>query len=224
MPVDARREFVKIRIIFGGEADTVTAGTLAGAGCFRCDSCGYAIALHELDEVPPCPHCAGMDFRRSSMFGELALAEPTGAPVPMPEWLPGARDALVAEGEYLAYEDGERVHVVPLEEGWTRVGRSLSAQLRFDDPTVSRRHALLHRQSDRTRILDDRSLNGVLVNGSRVEMRELQDGDQIAIGRFVLHYISLRAGAAREADDGAAVAAPEPAGRFAARRAASAVG
>ena len=28
------------------------AGTLAGAGSFSCDECGFAIALHELDEVP----------------------------------------------------------------------------------------------------------------------------------------------------------------------------
>src|SRR5207244_4129659 len=110
---------VRIRTISGGETDTVPAGTLAGAGCFRCDSCGYAVALQELDEVPPCPHCGGRDFRRSSMFGELALAEATGditsAP---PEWLEEARSALVARGDYVAYEDDSRVRVVGLQQGW----------------------------------------------------------------------------------------------------------
>jgi predicted RNA-binding Zn-ribbon protein involved in translation (DUF1610 family) len=183
---------VNIRTISGGETDTVPAGTLAGAGCFRCDSCGYAVALQELDEVPGCPHCGGSDFRRSSMFGEFARAEPVGDRPPPPDWLEDAREALVAAGDYLAYEDDERVRVVALQEGWTRVGRSLSARIRFDDPTVSRRHALVHRQEDGTRILDDRSLNGVFVNGAHVDMRELEDGDQIAIGRFQLHYISLR--------------------------------
>ena len=47
---------------------------------------------------------------------------------------------------------------------------------------------------DAVRILDDRSLNGVFVNGARVDMRELEDGDQVAIGRFNLHFISLREG------------------------------
>src|SRR3712207_7058553 len=61
-----RSALVNIRTIWGGETDTVPAGTLAGAGCFRCDSCGYAVALQELDEVPGCPHCGGSDFRRSS--------------------------------------------------------------------------------------------------------------------------------------------------------------
>jgi hypothetical protein len=183
---------VNIRTISGGETATVIAGTLAGAGCFRCATCGYKVALQELDEVPPCPHCEGRDFRRSSMFGEFARAEPVGDHEDAPDWLQEARDALVAVGEYVAYEDDDRVRVVALQEGWTRVGRSLSAHIRFDDPTVSRRHALIHRQGGGARILDDRSLNGVFVKGCRVDMRELEDGDEVAVGRFHLHYISLR--------------------------------
>jgi pSer/pThr/pTyr-binding forkhead associated (FHA) protein len=115
-----------------------------------------------------------------------------------PAWLSDARDALVAIGDYLAYEAEERVRVLPLQDGWTRVGRSLSAHVRFDDPTVSRRHALIH--SDRTgaRILDDRSLNGVFVNGKRIDWRELDDGDEIAVGAFRLYYV--RVGAKAEAE------------------------
>jgi pSer/pThr/pTyr-binding forkhead associated (FHA) protein len=125
------------------------------------------------------------------MFGEFSIAEATGPVEIEPDWLEEARDALVAAGDYLAFEDDERVRVVSLQEGWTRVGRSLSAHIRFDDPTVSRRHALVHRQESGVRILDDRSLNGVFVNGSHVDMRELADGDQVAVGRFCLHFISL---------------------------------
>jgi hypothetical protein len=184
-----------IRIIFGGETETVHAGTLAGAGCFRCESCGYAVALHELDEVPPCPNCEGEDFRRSSLFAELELAEARGSDTVDPEWLDEAREALVADGDYVAYEDGERVRVTALQDGWTRIGRSLAAHIRFDDPTVSRRHAMLHREGSSARVLDDRSLNGVFVNGAHVEMRELADGDSIDIGRFCLHFIRVGAGA-----------------------------
>src|SRR5207244_8289146 len=94
---------VIIRTIPGGETDTVPAGTLAGAGCFRCDSCGYAVALQELDEVPACPHCGAADSRRSSMFGELSMAEATGDRDPEHEWLDEAREALVTSADYLAY-------------------------------------------------------------------------------------------------------------------------
>jgi predicted nucleic acid-binding Zn-ribbon protein len=171
--------------------EAFSAGTLAGAGSFRCDSCGFAIALHELDEVPLCPTCGGRKFRRSSLFGESAPAESSQPVDGAPEWLAAAREALVADGDYLAFENDERVQVVPLQDGWTRVGRSLSAHLRFDDPTVSRRHALVYRDDSGARILDDRSLNGVFVRGERVELAELQDGDEIAVGRFRLYFVSL---------------------------------
>ncbi len=170
--------------------EAFSAGTLAGAGSFRCDSCGFAVALQELDEVPACPQCGGRRFKRASIFGRSArneIQQVHGAP----DWLPEARDALVSTGDYLAFHTDERVQVVPLQDGWTRIGRSLSAHVRFDDPTVSRRHALLYRDDSGARVLDDRSLNGVFKNGERVELAELDDGDEIAIGRFRLYFITL---------------------------------
>jgi pSer/pThr/pTyr-binding forkhead associated (FHA) protein len=135
------------------------------------------------------------------MFGEHVRAEPVGDREAAPDWLEEAREALVANGDYLAYEDDDRVRVVAIQEGWTRVGRNLSAHIRFDDPTVSRRHALIHRHDGGARILDDRSLNGVFVNGRHVDMRELEDGDEVTIGRFHLHFISLREHAGRSGPD-----------------------
>ena len=83
------------------------------------------------------------------------------------------------------------MRAVPLTREWTRIGRSLAADVRFDDPTVSRRHALIVRQADGVRVLDDRSLNGVFVNGERVEWRTLEDGDEILVGRYRLHYLDV---------------------------------
>lgn len=176
--------------------EAFAAGTLAGAGSFRCESCGFAVALHELDEVPACPQCGGDKFKRASMFMQprgpgVDTAEHDQIPdVDEPDWLEDARDALVADGDYIAFDD-DHSRVVPLQNGWTRVGRSLSAHIRFDDPTVSRRHALIHRDRTGTRILDDRSLNGVFLNGQRVDWRELEDGDEIAIGAFRLYFIRI---------------------------------
>jgi DNA-directed RNA polymerase subunit RPC12/RpoP len=171
--------------------EAFSAGTLAGAGSFRCDSCGFAVALHELDHVPSCPECGGRRFRRSSLFGEEIAKVERRDVDDQPGWLADARQALVREGDYLAFEDDRRVRVVPLQDGWTRIGRSLSAHVRFDDPTVSRRHALIYRDEAGARVLDDRSLNGVFRNGERVELAELEDGDEIEIGRFRLFYVSL---------------------------------
>ena len=80
-----------------------------------------------------------------------------------------------------------------LQREWTRIGRSLAADIRFDDPTVSRRHALIVRQPDGLRVLDDRSLNGVFVNGERVEWSALADSDEIVIGRHRLYFLDLPA-------------------------------
>jgi hypothetical protein len=172
--------------------DSFSSGTLAGAGCFRCGTCGFAVALHERDEVPACPHCGGEDFRRSSIFGELEPREPTDAgEVESPDWLSEAREAVEREGDYLAFDEDGQLRVLGLDGGWTRIGRSLAADIRFDDPTVSRRHAMVHRAEGVTRVLDDRSLNGVFVNGNRVDMRTLSDGDELTIGRFRLYFLSL---------------------------------
>ena len=106
-----------------------------------------------------------------------------------PEWVDERRAELTVPGKYLAYEDSGNQLVVPLAGEWTRIGRSLSAEVRFDDATVSRRHALVVNQEDGVRVLDDRSLNGVLVNGRRVEWSPLRDGDEIGIGRHAIFYL-----------------------------------
>jgi hypothetical protein len=120
------------------------------------------------------------------------VREPSGPhEVDFPDWLAEARETLDHAGDFVAYDEDGKLRLVELNCGWTRIGRSLAADVRFDDPTVSRRHAMLHREDGTARILDDRSLNGVFVNGERVEMRELSDGDELTIGRFRLYYLSL---------------------------------
>jgi FHA domain len=122
-----------------------------------------------------------------------------------PSWVSEARANLTVPGKYLAYEESGRRLVVPVAREWTRIGRSLAADVRFDDATVSRRHALIVSQADGVRVLDDRSLNGVYVNGRRVEWSPLRDGDEIAVGRHSLWFIdSATVGAAAPPE-------PEPA-------------
>lgn len=167
------------------------AGTLAGAGSFSCERCGFAVALREQDQVPACPSCGGSSFKRSSMFGGTLSDAAPRLDGSHPEWLDEARASLVAAGDYLAYEEDARARVVSLQDGWTRIGRSLAAHVRLDDPTVSRRHALVYRSPEGAKVLDDRSLNGVFRNGERVELAPLHDNDTITIGRFNLHFISV---------------------------------
>ncbi|MGH2831862.1 MAG: FHA domain-containing protein [Solirubrobacteraceae bacterium] len=172
-------------------------GTMAGAGSFRCQNCGYVLTLAPSDLLLQCPECSGEDFARASLF---TAASPERAHLGHAQteseesagWLAAARAQIEQPGNYLAYEDDGELKVVPLIREWTRIGRSLAADIHFDDPTVSRRHALIVRQHDGVRVLDDRSLNGVFVNGERVEWRALRDGDEILVGRYRLGFLSLR--------------------------------
>ena len=155
-----------------------------------------------------------MDPRESSdvqATGTLPLSGQASVPVQPPAavererpvWLQDARLGLTQPGKYLAYEESGRQVVTPLNQEWTRIGRSLAADIRFDDATVSRRHALVVSQAEGVRVLDDRSLNGVYVNGERVEWAPLTDGDEISIGRHSIFFL-----------DTATVGSPSPEAAF----------
>lgn len=181
--------------------ESLTAGTMAGKGSFRCEHCGFVLTLSHEDAMPACPSCGGERFGRASLFAAGSIvARAAGAGAADEDDVRGllesAGDRLDDAGQYLVYRDGDRTQVVPIAREWTRIGRSLAADVRFDDPTVSRRHALIVRQADGVRVLDDRSLNGVFVNGERVEWRALCDGDEIVVGRYRLHFVEIAAGAA----------------------------
>ncbi len=192
--------------------ESLSAGSFVGAGSFRCENCDYALTLDGTEMLTACPSCGGTTFLRASLFkterisSETSTAEQTmeGALVEPPSTASAERVAEVRAdieqpGEYLVYEDSGELHTVALTREWTRIGRSLAADVRFDDPTVSRRHALIVRHPDGVRLLDDRSLNGVFVNGSRIDGRALEDGDEIIVGRYRLSFVRVEETAAQAA-------------------------
>jgi hypothetical protein len=200
MPVDKGAEMQRM----------LSSGTITGAGSFRCLDCDYVLTLIGSEILADCPRCGGEDFARASLFragrldgGSSELSEDTLAGPHSPAAVSreqAEHDAAVAAarervtedpGEYLVYEESGQWRTVALTREWTRIGRSLAADVRFDDPTVSRRHALIVRQPDGVRVLDDRSLNGVFVNGARIEGQTLNDGDEILVGRYRLSFFSV---------------------------------
>jgi FHA domain len=150
---------------------------------------------HAQTSIDPIPKIGGGAMEERITDVENTGALPTGAESAepprreRPAWVDDARAGLSVPGKYLAYEESGRHIVLALSREWTRIGRSMAADLRFDDATVSRRHALVVNQSEGVRVLDDRSLNGVYVNGRRVEWSPLTDGDEVAIGRHTLHFM-----------------------------------
>ena len=86
--------------------------------------------------------------------------------------------------------NGERL---PLAPPGIVIGRGNDADLRIDDPGVSRKHIEIRVEeaqdlggAPRITVLDLGSTNGVLVNGKRVERAALADGATIKIGNTTM--------------------------------------
>jgi hypothetical protein len=174
-----------------GGSEIHQAGERTVAGSLTCLGCGYQLSLSALDSLPRCPACGGDRFRRHRLFDEetmdVGVVEAATRP---PEWLDELREHATEPGHYLAYETADGPKLVRLDDGWTRIGRSHTAGICLDHPTVSRRHALIvQTPGGELRALDDRSLNGLFVNGEKTDWAELSDGDELEIGRYRLYVL-----------------------------------
>ena len=69
----------------------------------------------------------------------------------------------------------------------TVLGRGADADLRLDDPGVSRRHAEIV-LSDPPRLNDLGSTNGTFLDGERVQSAELYDGARVGLGSLTLVF------------------------------------
>lgn len=172
--------------------ESLTSGTLAGTGSFRCEVCGHVITMTSGGILPACPGCDGATFTRASLFStgtRFQRVVTDDPPTAGHAALDAASDALQEAGRFLVFQDSGEVRTVPVAGDSMRIGRSLAAELRFEDPTVSRRHAVLLVEAGGVRVLDDRSLNGVFVNGERVVSQLLVNGDEVVIGRYRLRFV-----------------------------------
>jgi pSer/pThr/pTyr-binding forkhead associated (FHA) protein len=135
------------------------------AGARFCSSCGSALVEGE----ETLSHTTLED--RDSTAEIAAIAD-------LPE---GKGLVIVARGP----NEGS-TYMVDTDE--VTVGRHPESSIFLDDITVSRRHSLIERDGDGFVIRDVGSLNGTYVNHDRVDRRDLVDGDEIQVGRFVLIF------------------------------------
>jgi hypothetical protein len=75
-----------------------------------------------------------------------------------------------------------------LTEATTVIGRATEAQLRLNDPGVSRRHAEIRREGNEMLLFDLASTNGVRVNAMPVTRHRLLNGDRIELGSTTLIF------------------------------------
>jgi adenylate cyclase len=90
---------------------------------------------------------------------------------------------------------GGQPRLYELKDGSTiHIGRAASNDITLPHSSISRSHALLEGRHDAWVVRDQRSANGVLVNGVRVERAELKSGDIICLGDIKLRFENMTSG------------------------------
>jgi pSer/pThr/pTyr-binding forkhead associated (FHA) protein len=171
-----------------------------------CTECGH----RNPDDARFCSQCGKRLAREEAPGGEESPGETTstitfGAPV-KPEAAEdraalndadaAAVDALPAGSALLVVQRGPSAGSrFLLDTDVVGAGRHPESEIFLDDVTVSRRHAEFRRGPHGYRVADVGSLNGTYVNRDRIDEVELQNGDEVQIGKYRLVYFASHAGA-----------------------------
>ena len=147
-----------------------------------------------------CPECGFQNPEAANYCAKCGalLVRDSGAETTM-TYLPDERDEDAAEiledlgvkGPALVVRSGGgRVGETFHPEGErTTIGRSPDCEIFLDDVTVSRKHAVLVRRDGSFFIEDLGSLNGTFLNRRRIESGQLNDGDELQIGKYRLTFL-----------------------------------
>jgi pSer/pThr/pTyr-binding forkhead associated (FHA) protein len=76
--------------------------------------------------------------------------------------------------------------VFELETGFLTIGRGENCSVRFDpagERIASKQHAFIEAKPDGYYLTDNQSTNGTLVNGDRIQVTRLNNGDTIHFGK-----------------------------------------
>ena len=84
---------------------------------------------------------------------------------------------------------GEEGEYFVLSSNVTTIGRHADSDITLDDITVSRRHSEIHQSSGQYIVRDAGSLNGTYVNQRRIDVVELQQGDELQVGKYRLVFL-----------------------------------
>jgi len=146
-----------------------------------CAECGY----QNPEAARYCAKCGALLSREES--GETTE---TFSPEEAAELLDTLDDMGVRGAALVVRSGGGRSGETFAPEGdRTTIGRSPECGIFLDDVTVSRRHAMLQQRDGRWTIEDQGSLNGTFVNRERVDSAQLEDGDEIQIGKYRLTFL-----------------------------------
>jgi len=152
-----------------------------------CAECGALAQGQERSEAPYFPPSNSDVTGTVHSFGTTNSTESGSHPPVAAQDLtpvePGTAVLMIVRGPAA----GTRIELVGDQ---MTVGRSPETDIFLDDITVSRQHAHFDRVGDTWVLVDLGSLNGSYVNRERVDQVELEQGDEIQIGKYRFHYVT----------------------------------
>jgi hypothetical protein len=174
-------------------------------GLYRVRSRTLASSTSQQAPAAPAPGLPTAGPQRPGGYGYPPAAAPAGAP-PMPAAPPpGARPGGYGYPQPAAAPRPGVAPAAPMAGGRTRywieingtrhqisrptlvLGRSTDADVRIDDPGVSRRHCEIRTGTPST-IQDLGSTNGIVVDGQHTTRATLRDGSRIVVGSTTVIY------------------------------------
>jgi pSer/pThr/pTyr-binding forkhead associated (FHA) protein len=78
--------------------------------------------------------------------------------------------------------------IFELENDTVLIGRKPDCDIMIDDKQISKHHARILKDATHHAIEDLGSMNGMCINGKRVQRALLRDGDRIKLAEIVLVY------------------------------------
>ncbi len=147
-----------------------------------CPECGF----QNLESANYCSRCGALLVTEADVDVTMTFSAEE-----LEEERSEALEDLGVEGPALVVRSGggRTGEQFPLDRTQTTIGRSPDCDIFLDDVTVSRRHAIVARGSAAFTIEDLGSLNGTFLNRRRIERADLENGDEVQIGKYRLTFL-----------------------------------
>jgi pSer/pThr/pTyr-binding forkhead associated (FHA) protein len=137
------------------------------------------------DDAPCCGACA-----HAQEVQTRGRAEPTSAPLlhaPVEGGIPRGVMIVIVSGRELG-------RTIPLHETELVVGRARDADVRIDDPVISRRQCRFVFRDDHVYVEDLDSSCGTYVDDEKVRSAALRDGQRVLVGNTIFVVRSTATG------------------------------
>jgi len=164
----------------------------------------FALIFSSRRNKKQCPNCKKLVYKNAEIcpycgYSFVIKIEPQEKSIPVTEEIKLEEDKtkIVKKSFVTAWltiiegKDKGKVFDV-ISEGTTSIGRDLNNDIVLDDSTISRKHAKISFKNGKYFIHDLASTNGTFINGKKIDVSEIKDGDIIYLGDVALTFKNIQ--------------------------------